>query len=47
MTRAGLVRAASFRTWPGWRVARPPPTSRMHISAISPSKASQGQKKLL
>jgi len=27
-TRAWLVRAASFRTWPGWRVARPPPTSR-------------------
>jgi len=23
----GLVRAASFRTWPGWRVVRPPPTS--------------------
>jgi len=28
MTRSGLVRAASFRTWPGWRVDRPPPTSR-------------------
>jgi len=27
-TRTKLVTAASFRTWPGWRAARPRPTSR-------------------
>src|ERR1044071_9755951 len=27
-TRAKLVTVASFRTWPGWRAVRPPPTSR-------------------
>jgi len=40
-TRTALVRAASFRIWPGWRVARPPPTSRASISSGGRGKASR------
>jgi len=35
-TRLLIVRAASFRTWPGWRRIRPPPTSRPYNGRNEP-----------
>jgi len=36
MTRTEFVTAASFRIWPGWRVARPPTTSHAGYAVFAP-----------